>query len=337
VRRGGAVAKGQNCNHPEREHLRIGPLPKSDSGLMRRMRFHQAWYRAEVMGLNEFGRLFGSDKPCGTVLADRDAQEMKNFVGDEAARHYQSRRARGWGVDPFRCTKYMTSSQTLTFNMFGQAVGRPCQCAALFNALLGRADLVRLDQFHFEFSPAGTEYSLGDRTLIDLLLKFRTMSGEIQIVCVETKLADRFSTRRTAAMGGDRYAAIQEAFDVWRNMGDALEDNRTRQLVRCHALAHSVQQRDNGHTKRRAQMLTLLHPDDAVGGQATSTYESCVVERSTAKAVTWDHYLREAANVGAVDRDVSQRLSDRYVNLAGSCGAWSGHVSGEPSIRKVKG
>ena len=52
-------------------------------------------------------------------------------------------------------------------------------------------------------------------------------------------------------MGGDRYAAIQEAFDVWRNMGDALEDNRTRQLVRCHALAHSVQQRDNGHTKRR--------------------------------------------------------------------------------------
>jgi len=302
---------------------KIGPLPKSDSGLMRRIRFHQAWYRSEIMGIDIFGQLFGSGKPCGSVLADRDSERMKNFVGHDAAQHYQFRRTQGWGVDPVRCTKYMTSSQTLTFNMLGQAVTRPELCADLFNSLLGRSDLVKLEKYDFEFSPAGTEYSLGDRTLIDLLLRFRTRDNALQVVGIETKLADRFSTRSTAAMGGELYRLIQEKFSVWHNMVEALADNRTRQLVRCHALAQSVQRHEDDKDLRTARMMILLHPDDRIGYVAASAYSSHLTDPAISPIITWDAFLACALATGAIDYKLVRQLSDRYIDILSSESAWS--------------
>lgn len=303
---------------------------------MRRIRVHQAWYRAEVMCLNDFGRMFGSDEPCGTVLADRDAERMMNFVGRDAALHYQFRRTQGWGVDPVRCTKYMTSSQTLTFNMLGQAVTRPGPCAGLFNLLLGRDDLASLERYDFEFSPAGTQYSLGDRTLIDLLLRFRTWNNEMQVVSLETKLADRFSTRSTAAMGGEHYRRIQETFGVWHNMAEALAHNRTRQLVRCHALAHSVQKHESSDAQRLAPMLTLLHPDDQVGHAAATAYRACVVDPHSSPIITWDVFLANASAAGAIDDTVAEQLSKRYIDLSNSEPIWSTWVSNGSGASKAK-
>ena len=293
---------------------------------MRRVRFHQAWYRTEVMRLMDFGRLFGSGELCGTVLTDLDAVRMMNFIGGDAARHYQFRRTQGWGVDPVRCTKYMTSSQTLTFNMLGQAVTRPTQCAELFNALLGRDDLSTLERYDFEFSPAGTQYSLGDRTLIDLLLRFQTRDNDVQVVGVETKLADRFSTRGTAAMGGEHYRRIQESFVVWRNMTEALAHNQTRQLVRCHALAHSVQLHESP-VRRTVPMLTLLHPNDHVGHAAASAYQACVVDPKNSPVVKWDAFLGKASGVGAISDVIVKQLYERYVDLSSSQAMWSTWVS----------
>ena len=51
---------------------------------MRRVRVHQAWYRATVLGVERYGRLAGSGAPCGSVLPDDAAARHLNFLDDEA-------------------------------------------------------------------------------------------------------------------------------------------------------------------------------------------------------------------------------------------------------------
>lgn len=301
-------------------HARIGPLPQSDSGLLKRIRFHQAWYRAEVLGLLDYGTIAGSGDFCGSVLSDPDAEAFMNFVSSRSSLEYQGRRLQGWGVDPVRCTKYMTSSQTLTFNMLADAVSRPVECANLFGTLTGREDLEFLAEYHFEYSAVGTPYFLGDRTLLDVLLQFQTTDGGTQVVAVETKLADRFSTRKTAAMHGALYSVIQEESRLWQSLDDALRGNQTRQLARCHALAQSIQRvhRRNAH----AIVLTLLHDDDQSGVRATSAYAQCAAIEGTASSATWGEYLDTAGSVNAVSSETLRSLRERYVDLSASESWW---------------
>jgi hypothetical protein len=298
----------------------LGPIPASDSRFMRRVRLHQAWYRTEVLGISGYGTLAVSGQPCASVLPDEAAELHLNFVGQDAVERYLGRRQQGWGVDPIRCTKYLTSSQTLTFNMLAQAVGRPEECARLFNRLLHRSDLGLLESSAFEFAAQGTRYGLGDKTLVDMLLRFRTNDGSIQVVALETKLADRFSTRRTAATGGAKYLALAGRSALWTDLEAAVGDNRTRQLTRCHALAQSVQEHDE-KSDRHAILLVLMHPEDRAGGRCTSNYTRHVAPGAVVVR-TWDEYLSAARSAQAIEDSTSQELHRRYVDLAWSELAW---------------
>lgn len=295
-------------------------MPRSDAPLLKRIRFHQAWYRTAVLDLEEYGSLAGSGDECGSVLADSDAASFLNFVGERPAREYRRRRSEGWGVDPIRCTKYMTSSQTLTFNMLADAVSRPTESAALFGDLSGRDDLERLSSYRFEYTSVGRPHFLGDRTLLDLLLEFKTKNGGIHVVAVETKLADRFSTRRTAAMSGAQYARIQEESGLWHNLSAALLDNQTRQLARCHALAQSVQQ--SYQPRARATMLALLHDDDKNGFRSAAAYGQHLAVPGSFRLASWSEYLDAATAANAIPMETLITLRARYVDMSASETSW---------------
>lgn len=288
---------------------------------MRRVRVHQAWYRANVLGLARYGSLVGSKDLCGSVLVDEDAERWLNFLGPSAAATYAARRAAGWGVDPVRCTKYLTSSQTLTFNMLSEVVRRPKASARLFGAMLGRADLAWLESADFEFSGVGTRYWLGDRTYVDLLLRFRRTDGGLQVVAVETKLADRFSTRRTRGMGGLRYQQLAERRPIWRDLQESLGSNVTRQMTRCHALAQSVQVVDGGRPDEGALLLMLLHLGDRSGLDHAQAYVAGLSAGEAAFS-TWDVFLRVAGSARAMDGGLRRDLELRYVDMSLSENAW---------------
>ncbi|MBP2269234.1 hypothetical protein J3A64_004774 [Pseudarthrobacter sp. PvP004] len=297
---------------------------------MRRVRAHQAWYRVHVLGREMFGRLTGSGSLCGSVLADADACEGLNFTSSDALASYEERRAKGWGVDPVRCTSYMTSSQTLTFNMLSDLQRHPDAAARLFGRLLGRSDLLTVESVDFEFSGVQSPYWLGDRTFIDALFRFRRQDGGLQVVAVETKLADRFSTRRTDAMGGLSYQRLSDGLQIWRDLAASLESNVTRQLTRCHALAQSVQLLDGAAADESASLLVLLHPKDVSGRSQAEKYLAGLVEGEAA-AVTWDVYLSDAEATGALPRSLTDALGVRYVDLSLSEEAW---VAVEDSRRR---
>jgi hypothetical protein len=288
---------------------------------MRRVRVHQAWYRANVLKLARYGSLAGSNDPCGSVLVDEDAARWLNFLGPSAAASYASRRLSGWGVDPVRCTKYLTSSQTLTFNMLSEVVSRPRASAQLFGALLGRNDLDLLETAHFEFSAVNTSYWLGDRTHVDLLLRFRRTDGELQVVAVETKLADRFSTRRTTGMGGARYQRLAQDRPLWRDLPTSLEDPTTRQMTRCHALAQSVQVTDGGDRDGSAALLLLLHPEDRGAMDQAQKYMAGLAMGDGGIA-TWDAFLRCAGEAAVIADGLREGLMARYVDMSSSDTAW---------------
>ena len=296
----------------------IGPLPRSDSKFMRRIRIHQAWYRSSVLGMSSYGRLAGSNRPCGSVLSADAAERYMNFHSAEAIRRYELRRQQGWGVDPVRCKQYLTSSQTLTFNMLAPALVHPTTCATLFNKLLGRSDLVNLESSNFEFCSVGTPYSIGDRTLVDLLMRFKTQDGSLQVVAVETKLADRFSTRRTAGMSGVGYRDLASTRNVWISLSDALADNRTRQLTRCHAIAEAVQHHDDHTSSRPALLLVLTHSQDHAANVSIAGYRRSLVEGHSVINQTWDRYLAIALETGALDCESTRTLNLRYADLAPS-------------------
>jgi hypothetical protein len=306
--------------HPVTEKS-LGPFPPSDNKFMRRVRVHQAWYRASVLGLARYGSLAGSGEPCGSVLADEDALRWLNFIGFSAVETYAARRADGWGVDPVRCMKYLTSSQTLTFNMLSEVTRRPEASAQLISALLGRADLAWLESANFEFSGVDTPYWLGDRTFVDLLLRFRRTDGGLLVVAIETKLADRFSARKTKAMGGLPYQRLTQHRPIWKDLHASLEDNATRQMTRCHALAQSVQAIDCGHAEEGAALLVLLHPKDGNGLAQAKAY---IQGLNTDDAVfaTWDTFLLMAKQARAMDDELRRDLTLRYVTMDSSDGVW---------------
>ena len=299
----------------------LGPLPSSDTKFMRRVRVHQAWYRANVLGLARYGTLAGSTGLCGSVLTDEDAERWLNFLGPSAAATYVARRAAGWGVDPVRCTKYLTSSQTLTFNMLSEVVRLPKASARLFGAMLGRGDLAWLESADFEFSGVNTPYWLGDRTFVDLLLRFRRTDGGLQVVAVETKLADRFSTRRTEGMGGPRYRQLAERQPIWRNLHESLDNNTTRQMTRCHALAQSVQVVDGGRLNESAALLMLLHPGDRNGLDHAQDYVAGL-NSDDGDFSTWDDFLCAAGSAEAIDDGLRRDLELRYLDMSLSESAW---------------
>lgn len=274
-----------------------------------------------MLGLDRYGSLAASQQPCGSVLVDEDAARWLNFVGPTAADTYLRRRGMGWGVDPVRCTKYLTSSQTLTFNMFSEVVQRPKAAARLIGTLLGRTDLIRLESAQFEFTGVGTPYWLGERTYVDLLLRFVRADGGLQVVAIETKLADRFSTRRTQAMGGSRYRWLARHRPIWRDLDASLESNVTRQMTRCHALAQSVQAVDTGRPEEGAALLTLLHPEDVAGLDQAQTYLDGLATADGAIA-TWATFLHTAPRATAMDEEVASALTLRYIDMRNSEDAW---------------
>ena len=300
----------------------LGPIPSSDSQFMRRVRVHQAWYRSAVLGFPAYGRLAGSGDPCGSVLPEHAVRQHQNFVSGQALARYLDRRQRGWGVDPVRCTSYMTSSQALTFNMLSDVVSRSATCVKLFSRLMDRHDLTYLESADFEFAAQGSGYGLGDKTLIDLLLRFRTKQGGLQVVAVETKLADRFSTRRTGAETGAAYAKVADTSGMWKNLAASVDSNRTRQITRCHALAQSVQLSDGASEGRTAMFVVITHPAETSGHRCVDEYAEHVVDGVLIDR-TWDQFLEIACSADAIEPAVASELSRRYVDLSWSRPAWA--------------
>ncbi|MGV7586330.1 PGN_0703 family putative restriction endonuclease [Mycobacterium kansasii] len=263
----------------------LGPQNPGDGPLLRRVRLHQSWYRAAVLGLPRWGTTRGlSPRQLGSVLSDQDAAAGLNFVSPAAAELYDTRHAAGWGIDP-RCSAYMTSSQALTINLFGLLSQHEPWLVECLNTWLGRSDISHIEAVELEFAPARRSLHLNDQTRIDALVVAAGDCGS-EVVAVEVKYADRFNSRHVD-ISTPRYHELARLTGLWTAPSRVLTDRRVNQLARIHALATS-----HGLSldiSAPASLLVLAHEMDTAAGGVVDEYKSCVtgplVHRASLRSV----------------------------------------------------
>ena len=258
-------------------HDQLGPLIRNEPVLSRRIRCHQAWYRFAVLGLDTYGTTAPPrSQPLGSILAEDDARAGRNFLSSASRDLFERRRLDGWGVDYGRCSAHMTSSQAMTFNLFGPLARHPHWLLRAFRKILARDDLARLIDLRLEFG--GNANPMGDKTLVDAMLVFQTEAGKPHVCVVEAKLADRFNSRHVPIWLNPRYEAVLDQ-GLWRADALDLQDRALNQLLRCHAVGVSVLA-DLAADASPAQLVVVHHPEDRGAVVASRAYGTTLRTRN---------------------------------------------------------
>lgn len=288
----------------------VGPQLEGEGPFNRRVRFHQSWYRARRLRLSTYGQTPGPrPKPLGSILSPDDAAAGLNLLDDFTFALYKQRRGEGWGLDPVRCLAYMTSSQAMTLNIVGAFHGDLAWIARTLQEALPRDDILDVESVQLEFG--GNANPLGDKTMVDILLRIRTTAGN-QTIVVESKLADRFNSRHVPFWRNERYGAVMSRHPIWTENEPALQDRGVNQLFRCHALGIAVAEEHESP----AQLILAHHPEDRSAGQALARYRSVLRESSGAEGLTLTR-LFAAMELTAPCATTARRartLVDRYCN-----------------------
>lgn len=294
--------------------LFLGPQNPGDGPLLRRVRLHQSWYRAAILGLPRWGTTKGhSPRQLGSVLTDQDAAAGLNFGSPAAVDLYNTRHAAGWGIHP-RCSTYMTSSQALTLNLFGLLSQHETWLLACLNTWLGRSDLSHVESLELEFAPARRSLHLNDQTRIDALVVVSGGCGT-EVVAVEVKYADRFNSR-LVNISTPSYHKLARRSGLWPEPSQVLSNRRLNQLVRIHALATSHGLAIDVGVP--ASLLVLAHELDTTAGTVVDEYKRCVAGPLVHHASLRSACELIVAAAPSNQRTIAQDLQLRYATESAS-------------------
>jgi hypothetical protein len=311
----------------------IGPQLSGESGLARRVRFHQSWYRAVVLGLPFSVTAGHTERSLGSILSESDGTAGHNFLFPEALALYKGRRKAGWGVDPVRCERYLTSSQALTLNLLSLLVLDPEWMCAVIRAAIGRSDLIRVSGVEVEFAPARPSEHLGDKTRVDALVHLDSPTGH-EVLIIEVKYADRFNSRSVDVEHNRRYANLAKDSNLWRVDDHNLWTRRVNQLLRCHALGASVL----GSQRARSSppcLLLIHHPLDVHAVEMASAYQAVVTRPETVQVCNLDRLLATMRDSALTDaqRSACDALRLRYLDHGRSEQMWAAHLASTRQAR----
>ena len=239
----------------------IGPQYSKDPPFRKRMRFHQSWYRAQVLGAPYgVGPNRTSKTEYGNMLRASDGNRGLNFLTPHIFQVAQRRLAsRGGGLDEFRLLNNMLSSQPMCFNLFGPLVDNLDLAKRLMRILLpGEVDSVQ--KVSLEFAPEPLSDYLNDRTAFDAIIVYERNDGSSAFVGIETKLSELFTEKQYA----------NQHYLEWSHRPDSpwpqaslpfLQTRRFNQLWRNHLLAVAYKGASPlGFSAGR--LMLVYHPDD---------------------------------------------------------------------------
>ncbi|MBD8467059.1 hypothetical protein IFU30_12345 [Plantibacter sp. CFBP 8798] len=240
---------------------------------------------------------------------------------------FKVRRTQGWGVDPFRMTTHMTSSQTLLVNLLGPLGANRQWLLRALGTVLARPDFVELLNLEIEYAPRARSRYLGDMTRLDALITVRTAGG-IEGVVLELKYTDRFSSRKLPIAENPLYRQMANDSDTWRTPTSALTDYTVSQLLRCHALGTKALQVEHS-AWMPVTLLLVSHPLDLVAVDILKSYRDHLSAPASAVHVDLAKFLNAAIDVSSnsLERAAMGELQLRYIEHAESEDLWLEHSS----------
>ncbi|MCX2714124.1 PGN_0703 family putative restriction endonuclease [Mycolicibacterium sp. J2] len=308
----------------------IGPQLSGESGLARRVRFHQSWYRAVILGRSGFGATASAvRRPLGSILTDDDARAGLNFTSPAASRLFRDRHAEGWGLDPLRCIKYLTSSQTLTLNMFGLFAEAPEWFARVLRDVLQRPNISSIKWMKIEYAPLRRSRYLGDSTRVDVLVLLATRTGD-ELLVIEIKYSDRFNSR-TVNIDRPTYRQLASAHVLWADVDTVLQTSAVNQLARCHALAMAVSDDLAPNRNRPPSVVVLHHEFDQRALDIVKKYQALQHDPSLIQALSLRAFVSALVTHArsSEQRFAARALELRYISEVESQEAWETFLNEE--------
>lgn len=305
---------------------RYGPQYSRDSAFAARMRFHQSWWRADVLGVPcGIGPTPSTRSRFGNMLETTAADAGMNFLTPAIAEIARERMQAGGGVEPFRCTRNMLSSQPMCFNLFAPLqVMTPALATACVAALL--PDPVawhRFERVAFEYAPSPKHEFLDDGTAFDAFIEFEQPDGSVGFIGIETKLTEPFSQK---IMNPEKYLGYAREFpEVWQaGAVERLVDLRWFQLWRNHLLAKRLAVHP-GHGFQSGLTLVVYHQLDTSCTETVANYRSHLMHPDDEVVVLTLGVIVERWKPIVADTEHATWLADfekRYVDLSGSEEPW---------------
>ena len=306
----------------------LGPQYKRDDAFTARMRFHQSWYRASILGV-PYGTGPQAHRTAkrGSMLTKEDGGRGLNFLSPEIAALATARqRAFPRGIEPHRLFCNMLSSQPMCFNLFAPiAIDRQVG-SALVNAMLGGVAVSKIRRVVFEHSPTPHNDYLGDSTAFDAFVEFELSDGALGFMGIETKLTEPFSRETYQIDSRPLYRKwVEHPEAPWDpDRRESLSDPVYNQLWRDHALAFALRTKHRDRISYGA--LTLVrHSLDEKCQRAVQAYTDCLrpgdsgfFDRTLDDLVRrWKPVVDGTAWQGWLDE-----FETRYVNLTPSEVLW---------------
>lgn len=249
----------------------LGPQYQRDDRFTSRMRLHQSWYRATVLGVRwGTGPQPSSRRELGSMLDSQSAQRGLNFLTPDIFGLAQQRIAQGNGtVDAFRLLHNMLSSQPMCFNLFGPLALDLNLATAFLQKLIGDR-VSRATRVVMEYAPVPASEYLNDRTAFDAFIEYQLDDGSLGFVGIETKLTEPFSQKEYDGPAYRRWC--ERAGSPWHpEAWPHLADVSHNQLWRDHLLAIAMLQ--HGESSYSEGVLLLVHhPMDEGCRAAAKTY-----------------------------------------------------------------
>jgi hypothetical protein len=241
----------------------IGPLASEPTDRSR-LRFHQGWWRAFVLGTPAGPHPVRQAESICNVMTGGEAS-LDNFIDEAAAwavkETLDARNATSGGlVDERRLYNNLLSSQPLVFNFFGRLKKDRALATCVVRALV--PDVDEVTDVLFEFSPQGWI----DNSAFDVALVVRS-NGRRGLLGLECKFTEPFSP---TAYSNDRYRELADASGAFVAPYETCTSSRFNQLFRNQLIAeHLVRQGEFAF--RRTGLFCDQDDGRAIGtGQAFS-------------------------------------------------------------------
>lgn len=259
----------------------LGHFPIKEVGYFkRRMRVHQAWWRAKKLHLDDSGPYDGQ-RSNASVLTEKDGECGKNFIDCRIAQF--ALKASGQKVERFRNTRNMLSSQPMAFNLFGPLQLDPKLARRLLDPVLPGG--VTRAKVEIEHTPSPKGDYLGDGTSLDVLIDYDDRTNQRNLVAVEVKLTEPFSTA-SKAKRPDRpeYREVAHRIGLWLGVDDeksALKQTAGWQLWRNHMLIELMKEHINnsGATQKPVKntyLWVIHHEQDENCVPSMQRYADCL-------------------------------------------------------------
>ena len=302
--------KNLKTEHQEQLTKLLGTIPKGQK-MVERIRSHQGWWRAFVLGLPEGEYFDGTNKEwkkvCNRVF-DETTEDAINFLTPNAKiaalKAIEGRDDSNSGIiEESRLNYNLLSSQPLCFNFFGEL---------MMDRELGLEilkswwpELTELREVLFEFAPR--ERYTQDNSAFDVAFEV-AIGDKIGLIGLECKYTDSFSTKE---YDKPIYKSFYNSSESFKATYDELVKSRFNQLFRNQLIAESLFQKGDYDFVKTG--LFCFQEDEKALATASS-FKSMLSIPNEFKVITYIDYIEnvQMLNLNRDHREWTMLLWARY-------------------------